>query len=306
MFIRDNFIYDSLSEIIIESRLYGCSVVEFSYNAVGRLVSDLIPRKHIAPSDGVFYADVSDDKGVRYRELPDFGKWIIEFNYNRPGDYGLLNKAVPHVIMKSFAQMCWSELCEIFGIPPRVLKTDTSNREQLDRAEKMMKTIGAAAFFIIDTEEEFTFAPNMTTTNGDVYKNLIQLCNDEISMLVTGAILGQDTVNGNRSKEESSTTLADRVVLADQRNIEIQFNHVVLPALSALGAVREGLRLSIRKETDLQQLWDMTFQAATHFNIKPEWVKETFGIEVTGEKTSFPIDGAGQRLSGKEDISPFV
>ena len=37
--------------------------------------------------------------------------WIqYIFNY----DYGLLNKAVPHVLFKKFAQSCWSELCEIY------------------------------------------------------------------------------------------------------------------------------------------------------------------------------------------------
>ncbi|WP_446662918.1 phage portal protein family protein, partial [Flavobacterium psychrophilum] len=35
----------------------------------------------------------------------------------------MLNKAVSHVLFKRFAQSCWSELCEIYGIPPRVLKT---------------------------------------------------------------------------------------------------------------------------------------------------------------------------------------
>jgi phage gp29-like protein len=303
MFIKDNAIYDRMTEIIIESKLYGCSLVEFTYSQSGQIVPQLVPRRHVAPSEGVFYPDTSDDKCIRYRELPDFGKWVVEFNYNQGTSYGLLNKIVPHVLMKSFAQMCWSELCEIFGIPPRVLKTDTSNQQQLDRAERMMKTIGAAAYFIIDTTETFEFAQNMTNTNGDVYNNLIQLCNNEISMLVTGAVLGQDTVNGNRSKEESSKTLANSIVLADQRNIELQFNHTVLPALAALGLIGEGLRLNIQKETDLAKLWEITSEAAAHFDIDPMWVKETFGIEVTGVKSYNPEGGIQNNL---RDISPFV
>lgn len=303
VFLKDNALYDTLSETIVESRLYGCSVVEFTFDARGRIVPQLIPRRHIAPAAGLFYRDTADLEGIRYRELPAAGQFVIEFNYNRQSDYGLLGKAVPLILMKTFALSCWSELCEIYGIPPRVLKTDTSNPAQLDRAERMMRAVGAAAWFIIDTTEDFEFASNMTQTNGDVYKNFIQLCNNEISMLITGAVLGQDTVNGNRSKEESSKTLADSIVLADQRNIELQFNRAVLPALASMGYMREGLRLDIRKETDLRQLWEMTFQAATHFEIDPEWVKETFGIEVTAAKSGLESQPA---LRHEGILGPFV
>jgi phage gp29-like protein len=308
LFARDNAVYDSLVAIIIESKMYGCSVVEFTFDSRGRLVPSVIPRRHIAPSDGIFYPDTSDEKGIRYRELPDFGRFILEFNYNSGTNYGLLNKAVPHVLMKSFSQMCWSELCEIYGIPPRVMYTDTTSPVQLARAENMMKHIGAAAWFIMDTTEKFEFAANMSQTNGDVYNNLMQFCNNEISLLITGAVLGQDTVNGNRSKEESSRKLTDSVVLADQRNIEMQFNHAVLPALASLGLMREGLRLNIRKETDIHSLWDMTHQAAGYFEIDPAWVKDTFGIEVTGPRTSGfgPEPGPARlRLPGGEP-NPFV
>jgi phage gp29-like protein len=272
-----------LSEIIIESRFYRNSLVEFAFDNAGKLTCELIPRSHIVPDTGIFFSDLSKDKGVNYRELPDFGRWIVEFPI-RSGDLGILNKAVPHVLMKKFAQSCWSELCEIFGIPPRVLKTNTNDRELLTRAENMMRTIGSAAWWIIDTSEDFHFATT-TGTNGEVYGNFINLCNNEISMLVLGAILGQDTVNGNRSKEESSSRLLDSIVLADRRYVENCFNNIALPALAQTGILKSDLRLVIRRETDVKSLWDMTYQAAQYFDIDAEWVKDTFGIEVTGQKT---------------------
>jgi hypothetical protein len=299
--IKDLGVYDSLSEIIIESRFYRNSVAEFAFDGAGKLITSLVPRKHIVPDTGIFYGDLGSDKGINYRELPDFGKWIIEFSI-REGDLGILNKAVPHVLMKKFAQACWSELCEIFGIPPRVLKTNTSDKAMLGRAENMMRTIGSAAWWIIDTEEDFNFAAT-TGTNGDVYRNFIQLCNSEISMLTLGAVIGQDTANGNYSKEESSAKLLESIVLADRRYVENSFNNVVLPALSQLGMVKDGLRLAIRRETDVKSLWDMTFQAAQYFDIDHEWVKNTFGIEVTGQRTF----GTGeQQMRDKNDLNFFI
>ena len=71
--------------------------------------------------------------------------------FGSPRNYGLLNKAVPHALFKKFAHSCWSELCEIYGIPPRYIKTNTQDPEMLDRAEQMLRDMGSAAYFIIDT-----------------------------------------------------------------------------------------------------------------------------------------------------------
>ena len=185
--------------------------------------------------------------------------------------------------MKRFALSCWSELCEIFGIPPRVLKTNTTDKEMMDRAEVMMKEIGSAAYFIIDTEEDFEFAQS-SNTDGAVYQNLINTCDQQISLLILAAVLGQDTVNGNRSKEESSSKLLESVVKADNRYIETCFNNTVLPALAAIGFLPEGLRLEIAKEVDIDKLWKMVYEGSQHYEFDTKWIKDTFGIEVIGTK----------------------
>lgn len=304
--LRDSGLFDTLVEFIVESKFYGSSLIEFSYDRSG-IQADLIPRKHVSPKTGRFYPDIYSGTYIKYRQEPDFGKWIIEF-YPRKGDLGILNKAVPYVLMKKFALSCWSELCEIFGIPPRVLKTDTTDPEMINRAERMMKEIGSAAYFIIDTEEQFEFAKS-SDTNGDVYKNLISTCDQQISLLVLAAVLGQDTVNGNRSKEESSSKLLDSVVKADSRYIEACFNNIVLPALVAIGFLPEGLRLEIAKEVDVDKLWKMVYEGSQYYEFDTKWIKDTFGIEVIGTKTMFPDaptpQTKGQENKGQRDISDF-
>jgi phage gp29-like protein len=287
-FIRDSGIFNTTVELIIEAMLYGHSLFEFEKNDYGILTPKLIDRKHVSPKQGVFYGDVTDIEGIPYRDTREYGLSLIEINCNRGTDYGLMTKAVPHILMKKFAQSCWSELCEIYGIPPRVLKTDTTSPEMLERANKMMNKIGAAAWFIIDTTEEFNFAQTATGINGDVYKNLISLCNAEISMLITGAVVGQDTQHGNRSKEESAQKLAENVILADQRFVESQFNQVVLPALGRTGNIREGLQLNIKKETDIEKLWQMTRESLPFFDVNEKWIRETFGVEIKGARNASP------------------
>lgn len=267
---------------IWDSEWYGNSVVELSANN-GLYKATLIDRRHIVGSKGRFYPDANMSNYIEYRETKEFGKWILEFNSDH---IGLLNKNVPHVFFKKFAQSCWSELCEIFGIPPRVMKTETRDPAMLDRAEAMMRDVGAASWFIIDNQEEFKFADGVST-NGDVYSNLINLCNNEMSMLVAGAVLGQDTKHGNESKEKSSMELLDKLVEADKRTIEMYMNSIVIPAFIRIGwlpSTTAKFRFSAVENTE--QLWEYTKDLMQYKNVDNKFIEEKFGIPVT-DKESF-------------------
>lgn len=296
---KDSGLYEDLVELIVEAQFFNHSLIEFDYDPAGTVVADLVPRENVSPEVGKFYPDAEGSETVDYRLLPEFGRWLVEI-YPRKCDLGLLNKAVPYVLIKKFALSCWSELCEIFGIPPRVMKTNTTDDEMLERAETMMREIGSAAYFIIDTTEDFEFAQGVAT-NGDVYKNLISTCDQQLSLLNLAAVLGQDTENGNRSKEESSTKLMEAVVKADKRLIESSFNRKILPALAAIGFLKPGLRLEITKEVDLEKLWKMTYEASQNYDVDPEWIRDTFGIAVIGKKQQglLPPGADGERQDGE-------
>ena len=295
--LTDKGLFDKLVKFIVESHFYSQSLVQFAFDKVGDPDIELVPRTNVSPATGRFYPDVYGNEYEQYRDRPDFGKWILEFCPDR-FDLGILNKAVPYVLMKKFALSCWSELCEIFGIPPRVLKTNTQDTEMLNRAEAMMREIGAAAYFIIDTEEEFEFA-QASSTNGDVYKNFIATCDEQISLLNLGAVLGQDTLNGNRSKEEASTDLMEIIVEADKRKIAYYINKAVIPAMESLGIIPTGLRFEFAKATDTEKLWKMVYQASAYYEFDVEWLKQTFGMQITGPRMNPNADdGNGALKSG--------
>lgn len=272
---------NEINKAIINSRFFGHSLIELNYKN-GDLVVNLIPRTNVDPVNGLVIPDYQDDiKKIPYREMSEYGTWILEFG--EKGDLGLLNSCVPHVLFKRFAQSCWSELCEIYGIPPRVMKTNTHDAGMVKRSEQMMRDMGAAAWFIIDSSEEFEFAQGVQT-NGDVYRNLIQLCNNEISMVISGAIIGQDTVNGNRSKDESAQVMLQSLIESDLSLIEMYWNSSVIPALVKLGIVPEGTHYAYDKAENLEELWTRTKEALPYYDVNPEWIKDKFGIEVEGKK----------------------
>ena len=240
-----------LNTHILDSVMYGHTLVELTTtgNTTEPVAVTLLPRQNVIPEKGMLLFREDDSKGLQYREVREFGNFILEFGKDH--DYGLLNKAVPHVLFMRFAQSCWSELCEIYGIPPRFMKTDTQDPAMLDRAEAMLRDMGAAAYFIIDRTEEFQFAKG-ADTNGDVYNNLIALCKEAVSVLVNGAVIGQDTVNGNRSKEESSIRLFEKLVMADRKMLAGYWNSTVIPALVYIGILPEGSVFSWQQEEDVQ------------------------------------------------------
>jgi len=269
-----------INKAILETRFYGHSLGEFDY-LNGELVYNLIPRQNIDPVKGLLYYDYTDDKKIVYREQKEYGSWLIEFGDNN--DFGLLNGCVPHVLMKRFAQSCYSELCEIYGIPPRVLKTNTQDRTMVSRGEKMLKDMGSAAWFIIDENESFEFAQGVST-NGDVYKGLLTVCNNEMSMGISGTVVGQDTKNGSNSKEKTSIGILQDLVDSDLGLIEQAWNSTVIPALKALGIISTDAVFGYPPAEDLEKLWKMTTEGADFLEIDPVWVKDTFGIQILGAK----------------------
>lgn len=273
--------FTDLIRYILESRFYGTTVVELITDELGNIKPVIFPRTHVIPEQGFVLWDVSEKAGFDYRNSKEYGTYVLEFGDEK--DYGLLNRAIPHVLFKKFAHSCWSELCEVYGIPPRVIKTNTQDPRMLSRAESMMRDFGASAWFIIDETESFEFARG-ADTNGDVYANLIRLCNNEMSMLISGAVIGQDTEHGNESKENVSMQQFVRLCDSDKQYVEKYMNSAVMGALYQIGILPEGCSFSFDQKENLDELYTRTIGFLPYFDIDSEWVKQKFSIEVTGAK----------------------
>lgn len=277
---------NNIIEAILDTRYHGHSLIEldFKQDIDGNdvLSTELIPRQNVIPKQGYFYPDYTEDKYIKYREAAEYGTWLLEFG--NPNDLGLLNKAVPHVLFKRFGQSCWSELCEIYGIPPRVYKTDTQDRQAVARGKRMMQDMGSSAWFIIDSTEDFEWAKGVST-NGDVYQNLLNFCDMQNSILISGAVLGQDTKNGSYGKEEAGQKLLNKLVLADMALVEMYMNSRVIPALVKIGIVPTDYIFEWEIDEDLDALWKKTVESSNMgFEIDADWLKSKFKVEIIGKK----------------------
>ena len=118
-------------------------------------------------------------------------------------------------------------------------------------------------------------------------------------MLISGAIIGQDTENGNYSKEQSSREVLDQLILADQRVVEQYMNGIVLPALNVIGAIKTNtLQFRFSATEDTSELWEKVREVLPYKEVDSEWMTEKFGIPVSDK---LPAMG-----ESKESLSFFV
>lgn len=272
---------------ILDSVYRGPTLIEVVNDQLGMRVITL-PRNNFDPKAGLLFFDEADTKGPVYRDMKEYNTWLYEFG--AADDLGLLNRAIPHVLFKRFAQSCWSELCEIYGIPPRVLKTNTQDPVMMSRGEAMMRDMGAAAWFIIDENENFEWAKG-SDSKGEVYDNLVRLCNNEMSLLISGAVIGQDTKNGNESKESISIRMLERLVDSDKAMVAAYMNTTILGGLFRIGLIPDGMVLEFEPQENLEQLWAMTKETMQYMDVDPEWITTKFGVKVTGKKPAAPPVG---------------
>lgn len=276
----------------IDSLFYGYSLVEIIPSRKGaEPACTLIDRRHVEPLAGRLLFDQHGSDGIDYRSLREYGSTVLEF-IAPEGVIGLLDKAVPHVLYKRFAQACWSEYCEICGIPIRYIKSNTQDPDLRERYISMLQNQGSNLNALIDTDDEIGFI-SANSSNGDAYQQLIRLCTNELSLLISGAVMGQDTEFGSRGKEQASADLASLIAASDRLFVEQNMNRCVLPALAAMGVVPQGLAFRFATGEDLDTLFEQTMRAAQFFDVDPEWVKKKFGIEVTGLRAAMPALSAG-------------
>lgn len=288
--LKAHTLYRFLTRQSLESEYRGVSLCQLSMqkdiNGELQLTGESLPRTNIVQQKGLFYPDyLATTNSIAYRDLPEYGTWILEFDSKH---FGLLEKAVPHVLFKRFAQSCWSELCEIYGIPPRVMTTNTQDPKMLDRATKMMKDMGAAAWFIIDEDEKFEWAQGVST-NGDVYKNLIELCRDEMCLLISGAIIGQNTKNGSKSKDTAAQEMLWLLVQSDMARVAEHWNTIIIPALVKHGLLVGELTFEFVPTEDKAQLMEWLDILLQHGEVDIEYIKEKTGIPVTKWKETSTV-----------------
>jgi hypothetical protein len=119
-------------------------------------------------------------------------------------------------------------------------------------------------------------------------------------MGISGTVVGQDTKNGSNSKEKTSIGILQDLIDSDLSLIEQAWNSTIIPALKTLGIITKDVVYAYPPAEDLDKLWKMTVEASSFLKVDANWVKDTFGLEVSELKLETPKPPAKLSLEDYE------
>ena len=267
--IIDSLEFERLLEDIIWSRFWGISVDEFMFSDEGFDFCS-IPRKHIRPKEKMIVRQQSDSTGISY----DRDTMIIQ--WGKDDDLGLLLKVAPYVIYKRGGFGDWAQFVELFGMPQRIGKynsTDEASRRLLIQA---FETAGAAPYLVVPKESEIETTLMSGSTNGALYNDFRQACNEEILITILGQTM---TTRDGASLSQSQVHLAvqEKKHRSDRRYVIRMLNKYFRPLLERRGyPVRDGVFQFVDKRDELTV--DELNTLSGLMPIPRSWAYERFGI----------------------------
>jgi SPP1 gp7 family putative phage head morphogenesis protein len=304
--------FDQFLRFSAEAEFRGHTLIELSELVKpGQLkgITRIDPR-NVLPWQGVVTKRQGEETGYKFREAP-LQDYLIEVG--QAEDLGLLSQVAPVAIVKKYCVGSWSDYVEKFGIPPRFVKTTSTDKVRVGQLEEMMQQMVSSAYAVIQSDEEITIMPSPKTDAHKVFDELISRMNSEMSKRV----LGQDGTSDNK---DATGTYGSLKVLAgvaedrhqsDKANIAYLVNNELFPRLIKLGYPLSGIRFAWDELRDLSpgDLVDAVTKLGTIYDIDPEYVMERTGIKVTGIRrmpgeaaggsTANPTKGAGRQNGDK-------
>jgi hypothetical protein len=257
----------------------------------GEVCFELIPRKHVSPEYGGWTTYSTDTNYTIYCDTPAMD-WLIELGGKY--DLGWLNLIAKEILFKKVSMVCWSEFGERFGMPLAKAKTNTRDVAAINRMEGFLKKMAGSSYAIIDNAEDIEFVASGTTDSYNVYNQLVERCNSEMSKAILLQIMASDVgSNGSRAQSEVHERTGDKAARAWLKHVENTVNNKLIPLLIKHGFELEGKQFKYIEEK---------FVDATSF-AQDQWLKENFEIDAKyfAEKYGVPLKERKEMETKVED-----
>jgi hypothetical protein len=275
-------------KLSLDSRYWGHSLIQFgdlvSVNGKLRFENvELVPRMHVIPEFHVITKNIGDDphKGIDYRS-GKIADWCLEAG--KPKDLGLLLKCAPSAISKKNMLAFWDGFGELFGMPVRIGKTTSRDPGEINKVEKMLSEMGAAAWGLFPEGTEIEIKE---TSRGDAYNVYDQRINRANSEISKGILNQTMTIDNGSSLSQSQVHLEvlENVIESDADLVQDIINNRLLPFMQMHGFPVEGLRFDWDDSVDytpeqMREIENMLLNAG--YDIEPEYFTEKYNTPITG------------------------
>lgn len=245
--------------------------------------SEVVPRANVVPERGYIAKDAlnPDQPLVYYREDPIYSTYLIEVG--KPKDLGALVIALPYLLWKRDGFADFAQFAELFGMPFRTGTYNPYDEGTRDKLNKALSEMGGAGYAVIPegAKVEFHSASSGSGSQGSVFKDLVELCNAELSKLFLGNTLTTEQGDkGARSLGEVHQGVEHDLAISDMRRIEHLLNWELRPRLAALGyPVQDGyFRFDLSVGLPLEKRIEVDTKLAQQVEIPESYWRDTYGI----------------------------
>lgn len=285
--------FDEFVSLVLDSRYYGHSLIQFDVpiDHDGQMqfpIPELVPRKHVRPEYGVIVRNQNDvpQSGISYRE-GEFADWCIEVG--RPHDLGLFLKCCPSALSKKNMLAFWDGFGEIFGMPIRIAKTMSQDKETRGKIETMLSKMGAAFYGVFPNDTEIEIKESSRGDAYNVYDKRIERANSELSK----GILNQTmTIDSGSSLSQSQVHLEvfENVISEDQKLVRNVVNNKLLPFMLKHGFPVAGYIFDwddtvVYTPEHIREVERMLITGG--YEIDPKYFADKYGIDIKGKKDFF-------------------
>ncbi|MEZ5195096.1 MAG: DUF935 family protein [Bacteroidales bacterium] len=263
---------------MLDTISWGYSVFQFYRN--GQWISyDLFPRKHIRPEKGILLKHQYDADGINYRD-----EYINILECGDKYDLGLLVKAAVYIIYKRNGLADYAQFAELFGQPLREGVYDAFDDQARIKLKQDMEQMGSSSIFIHPDNTRINLLESQQKTGGSqLYSNLLNFCNAEISKLYLGNTLTSEQGDkGARSLGDVHLETERNINRSDKQFVMHTLNYELTEIFNNLGLNVKGGEFVFEEKDDislLEKKHKIMFDWAAKVPISDDQVYEEFGID---------------------------
>lgn len=283
--------FKNFINLALDSIFYGYSLIQLgdvirSDNKLRFKNVQLIPRPHVCPEYHVVLTEVADEpkQGTDY-EKPPLSDWCV--GVGDPNDLGLLLPVSKDTISKKYALQFWDQFAEIFGMPIRIAKTSSRNKNDIDKTENMLEQMGAAAWGLFPEGTELEIKESSRGDAFEVYDKRVERANSEMSKAILGQTMTMDN-GSSKSQGEVHERVSDEIADEDAEFILDIINDELLPRLRTHGfpiADTDEMEWDDSYEYSPEEMKEIEALLLQYYNINPEYFKEKYGVDILSIKT---------------------
>ncbi|MDH7604729.1 MAG: DUF935 family protein [Melioribacter sp.] len=283
-----NKIYDD----ILDALLFGFSVIEIIWEIKD---NKFVPVDLIEKPQEWFIFDKNNTLKIRNKkfgyyefaegeDLPDYKFILVQNNpdYNNPYGERLLSKVYWPVMFKRASFEKWHNYSEKFGTPFLLgyysdIMTEQEKNDLLDKIEEAIENNIA----LIKQGTILEFKESMKYQAGDIFENMIELQNKEISKAVLGETLTIEVErSGSYKAAEIHKEMLEYLGLSDKKLVEAAFNTLIKFYMQINYGKDEQIKFKLNKKESIINASEKRDKILSEMGIKftKEYFKKRYNL----------------------------